>query len=139
MSQMSLLRRAAFFGLCLIGFGFQQQAELQQNWPKAFRASYGFEAIADHNGVIIVSLVDTTTQAYQLGVRPGMEVLGWNTLPIRRKLDTMNIKRFRKNFPGLTDQQVKLALLCRGRPGESAEVFFMTETGNNRGLRITAK
>lgn len=134
-----LLGFTGIFDICLMGAGQEPQTIVRQNWPKAYRASYGFEAIADHNGVIIVSSVDTTSQAYQLGVRPGMEILGWNTLPVKRKLSEMNVKKYRKNFPGLTEEQVRLALLCRGRPGDSAEVFFMTPTGNNRGLRISAK
>ncbi len=94
--------------------------------------------MVDHNGLIIVSSVDSTSQAYKLGVRPGMELLGWNTLPIRRKLESMKVRKYRKSFPVMTDQKIKLMLLPRGRPGETAEVFFMTPSGNNWGIRLTA-
>ena len=107
-------------------------------WPKAYTATFGFEIMEDHTGGIIVSLVDSTTQAYQLGVRPGMELIGWNTLPVKKKLDSMKVRRYRKSFPMLTDERIKLLLLPRGRPGEKAEVFFMTPTGNNRGISLTA-
>jgi hypothetical protein len=67
-----------------------------------------------------------------------MEILGWNTLPIKKKLESMRINRVKKYFPTLTKTNLKLLLLPRGRPGERAEVFFMTPTGNNWGIRITA-
>ncbi len=134
----SKFRLLILFSLCLLGFGFQQQADLTQAWPVQYTATYGFEAIADHNGLIIVGSVDSTRQAYKLGIRPGMEIIGWNTLPLKRKLDSMNVRKYRKNFPAQTDQKIKLILLTRGRPGETAEVFFMTPTGNNRGIRVIA-
>lgn len=110
----------------------------QTSWPERFSASYGFEIMEDHNGLIIVSSVDTTKQAYQLGVRPGMEILGWNTLPIQRKLESMRVKKYRKDFPVMTDDQIRLLILPRGRPGDTAEIFLMTPTGNNRGIRLAA-
>ncbi len=116
----------------------QDQALQTPAWPKAYSVTFGFEIMADHYGLIIVSSVDSTTQAYQLGVRPGMELIGWNTLPVKRKLDSMKVRRYRKAFPMLTDERIKLLLLPRGRPGEKAEVFFMTHSGNNRGISLTA-
>jgi hypothetical protein len=92
--------------------------------------------MADHNGLIIVSSADSTSQAYKLGVRPGMELLGWNTIPVVRRLESMKVRKYRKSFPVMSDQNIKLMLLTRGRPGESAEVFFMTATGNNWGVRL---
>jgi hypothetical protein len=129
------------FGLCFfcgLSFGFcPLDADYQQSiFPLHYSGSYGFEIIADHNGVIIVSSVDTTGQAYKLGVRPGMELLGWNTQPVRRKLESMKVRKYRKVFPLMSDQNIKLKLLTRGRSGESAEVFFMTPTGNNWGIRL---
>jgi len=108
-------------------------------WPEKYSASFGFEIMADHNGVIIVASADSTCGAYLLGVRPGMEVLGWNTLPLKRKFESMNVKKYRKLFPLQSDLQIKMMLLTRGRPGESAQVFFMKPTGNNWGIRLTAK
>lgn len=109
------------------------------HWPERVAASYGFEVMYDHNKLIIVSSVDTTTQAYKLGVRPGMELLAWNTLPVSRKLNSMKVSKYRKSFPLITDEQIKLILITRGRQGETAEAFFMTPTGNNRGIRLIAK
>lgn len=103
-----------------------------------YSVSYGFEVMADHNGKIIVSSADSTRQAYRLGVRPGMEILGWNTLPVLRKLESMKIRKYRKLYPGMTDMDIKLFLLTRGRPGEQAQVFFMTPTGNNWGIGLKA-
>ncbi|MCX6226587.1 MAG: hypothetical protein NTV01_17870 [Bacteroidia bacterium] len=124
-----------------MGFRIYPKDPLQQqsNWPERYSRSYGFEIMVDHNSLIIVSSVDSTRQAYKLGVRPGMELLGWNTLPVRRKLESMKVRKYRKSFPVMTDQKIKLMLLPRGRPGETAEVFFMTSTGNNWGIRLTAK
>jgi hypothetical protein len=110
----------------------------QQRWPARYSGSFGFEIMEDHNGMIIVSSADSTSRAYRQGVRPGMEILGWNTLPVRRKLNTMQVGRYRKSYPLLTDQNIRLMLLPRGRPGEKAEVFFMTPSGNNWGIRLTA-
>jgi len=143
----SLLRFLFLFGVwglfvfCVLGFGIYPKDPVQQqnNWPERYSGSYGFELMIDHNGLIIVSSIDSTSQAYKLGVRPGMELLGWNTLPISRKLESMKVSKYRKLFPVMTDQNIKLMLLSRGRPGETAEVFFMTPTGNNRGIRLTAR
>ncbi len=135
----SNFRLLILFSLCILAFGFQQQTDSRQAWPVRYSASYGFELMADHNGVIIVASVDSTTAAYQLGVKPGMELIGWNTLPLKRKLDSMKVRKYMKNFPGMTQEKIKLVLLTRGKPGESAEAFFMTSTGNNRGIRLTAK
>lgn len=115
---------------CLSGFS------LITDWPERFPATYGFEAMADHNGVIIVGSVDSTRHAYKLGIRPGMEIIGWNTLPLKRKLESIKVRKYRKNFPAQTDQKIKLLLLTRGKPGETAEIFFVTSTGNNRGVRL---
>gem|GEM_PF-2079777 len=128
----------SLFVFCDLSFGAFAQSR-PPVWPSHYSASYGFELMTDHNGTIIVSSVDSTTQAYKLGVRPGMELLGWNTLPVRRKLESMNIRKYRKIFPLETDLNIKLILLTRGRPNESAEVFFVTETGNNRGIRLTTQ
>lgn len=123
-------------------FGFmikpQDQFQSQFNWPDRYAGSYGFEIMADHNGTIIVSSADTTHQAFKLGIRPGMALLGWNQLTVDRKIESIKVRKYRKIFPVMTDQNIKLMLLTRGRPGESAEVFFMTATGNNRGVRLTA-
>jgi len=129
------------FVFCGLGFGICEQNPViqQPGWPDRYSATFGFEIMADHNGLIIVSSVDSTSQAYKLGVRPGMELLGWNTLPVRRKLESLKVRKYRKSFPVMTDQYIKLMLLSRGRPGETAEVFFMTPTGNNWGIRLTAR
>lgn len=131
----------ALFVFCSLGFDiYGQDATMKQPvWPSRYTASYGFELMTDHNGVIIVASIDTTSRAYTLGMRPGMEILGWNTLPIRRKLESMKIKRYRKVFPLLTDDKIKLLLLPRSRPGDIAEVFYMTPTGNNRGISLEAR
>jgi len=129
------------FVLCSLGSGVYQQNQdsHQTGWPERYSASYGFDLMIDHNALIIISSIDSTSQAYKLGIRPGMEILGWNKLPIRKKLESMKVNRFRKHFPLLKDQDIRLLLLTRGRPGEAAEIFFMTETGNNRGLKLTAQ
>jgi hypothetical protein len=95
--------------------------------------------MTDHNGAIIVASADTTREAFRLGLRPGLEIIGWNTLPIKKKLDSMNVRRLRKQFPLMSDQNIRLIILTRGRDGEKAEVFYATETGNQRGIRLTAR
>jgi hypothetical protein len=125
------------FGICC-NYALSIKTDKQQLWPARYSATFGFELMADHNGVIIVSSVDTTLQAYKLGVRPGMELLAWNTLPLARKMESMKIRKYRKEYPVMTDLKIKLMLLTRGRPGETAEVFFLTSTGNYRGIRLTA-
>ena len=126
-------------GLCSLGMGGTTQESVPKAvWPARYAASFGFEVMMDHNGLIIVSSIDSTCQAYQAGVRPGMEVLGWNTLPVKKKLESMKVRRYKKSFPAMSESGIKLLLLPRGRPGESAQVFFMTPTQNNRGIRIKA-
>lgn len=140
------LRFGFLFGFCALVGNYilcpevsAQNAIEQSTWPESFSATFGFELIADHQGSIIVFSVDSTSRTYQLGVRPGMELLGWNTLPLQRKLESMKVRKYRKSFPGMTDQKLKLMLITRGRPGDKAEAFFLTETGNNRGIRLTAQ
>ncbi len=132
-----------FWSLFVVwALGFEvcaQETKPATNWPRQISVTYGFELMADHNGVIIVAAIDSTLGAYKLGMRPGMEILAWNTLPIKRKLDAMKVRKYKKLFPLLTDEKIKLMILTRGRPGESAEVYFMTATGNNRGIRVTAE
>jgi predicted metalloprotease with PDZ domain len=129
------------FVLCSLGFGVYHpyQVAQQEEWPERYSASFGFDLMIDHNSMIIISSIDSTSQAYKLGIRPGMEILGWNKLPIRKKLESMKVNRYRKQYPLLKDLDIRLMLITRGRPGETAEIFFMTETGNNRGLRLTAQ
>jgi hypothetical protein len=112
------------------------RAAVGQSWPKGYEASYGFELIRDHDSRIIVYRVDTLSDAFARGIRPGLEVIGWNQLPLEKKLRHMRVKGYRDKFPGLSDEQIRLALITRGKPGDSAEVFVMTESGNNRGVRI---
>jgi hypothetical protein len=121
-----------------IGIYAQNPGEQRVAWPERYSATFGFEIMADHNGKIIVSSVDTISRAWKLGVRPAMEVLGWNTLPVRRKLDSMKVRRFLKQFPVMTEENIRLMLLTRGRPGERAEVFFMKPSGNNWGILLRA-
>jgi hypothetical protein len=141
----SLLRFGFMFGVwglfvfCFLGFEIYPQEIENTTWPKRYPASYGFTIMADHNGLIIVASVDSTTSTYKLGIRPGMEVLAWNAVPLKAKLESMKIDKYRKLFPLMSDQNIKLMLLTRGRAGESAEVYFMTESGNNRGVRVYAE
>jgi hypothetical protein len=129
----------AIWILALTGNGACSDVSGQdRQWPKRYRASFGFELMADHNGTIIVSSIDSTSIAYRLGMRPGMEVMGWNTLPVKERMESMNVRRYRKYFPLMSDQKIRMMLITRGRPGETAEVFFLTGTGNNRGIRIKA-
>lgn len=130
----------SLFVLCDLNAGTCLQDSTAQHfqWPERYLGTFGFEIMSDRANVIIVSSADSTSQAYRLGVRPGMEVLGWNTLPILKKLETMKVRKYRKLFPVTTDQNIKMILLTRGRPGETAEVFFMTPSGNNRGIRLRA-
>jgi len=125
--------------LLLIWVAIVAQPLKGQSWPKGYEASYGFELIRDHDSRIIVYRVDTLSDAYARGIRPGLEVIGWNQLPLERKLKQMRVKQFRDHFPGLSDEQIRFALITRGKPGDSAEVFIMTDTGNNRGVRIMLK
>jgi predicted metalloprotease with PDZ domain len=116
-----------------------QQLASGRDWPERYAASFGFELMTDHNGLIIVASVDTTGQAHRLDVRPGMEVIGWNRIHIQKRIKSIRPGRYRKSYPLMTEEQVRLLLLTRGRPGEKAEVFFITETGNARGIGLTAR
>ncbi len=129
-----------FFCMMLTGAcGYAQQAGGGQKWPERYAGSFGFELMADHNGNIIVASIDTTSQAYRLEIRPGMEVVGWNRIHIKKRIKLIHTGRYRKAYPLMTEEQVRLMLLTRGRPGEKAEVFFITPTGNARGVGLTAR
>ena len=123
------------FGLIFLGLGIWPLAG-QQVWPARYSASYGFEAVRDHDSKVIVLRVDSLSDAYRKGIRPGMEIIGWNTLPVERYLKKIKIRNTIKSFPGITTNELRIMFLTRGRPGETAEVFFMTSTGNNWGIRI---
>jgi predicted metalloprotease with PDZ domain len=128
------------FIFILMGFLVPRQDSMQKPvWPERYSASYGFDLMTDHNELIIISSIDSTCRAYRMGIRPGMEVIGWNTLPIQEKLQSMKVRKYRKIFPVMTDQNIRLVLLARGRPGETAEVFLLTETDNNKGIKVIAE
>jgi len=114
-------------------------AASQSGWTARYVASYGFDAVRDHDGRIVVLRVDSLSDAYQKGVRPGMEIIGWNTQPILKYLKNIDLRKTIKSFPGVRKEDLRILLLTRGRPGETAEVFFMTETGNNWGVRIVTR
>jgi predicted metalloprotease with PDZ domain len=137
-TSVNLLALALTLFISVSGVYAQDQTTTTPPWPKTLACSFGFELMTDHNGQIIVASVDSTSGAYRMGVRPGMDVIGWNTLPIQRKLQSMRVRKYRKTFPMMSDDQIKLLILTRARPGDSAEVFFMTPTGNNRGIRVEA-
>jgi hypothetical protein len=107
-------------------------------WPEKYAYSYGFELLRDHDGRLIIWSVDSTSQAFRLGVRPNMDLIGWNTLPVDKALASIKVRKYRKLLPTHTDEQIRMTLLSRGHCGEQAEVFLMTETGNNRGIRVQA-
>jgi len=125
------------FGLIFLGLGIWPLAG-QQAWPARYAASYGFEAVRDHDSKVIVLRVDSLSDAYRKGIRPGMEIIGWNTLPVERYLKEIKVRKAIKSFPGIKSEELRIMLLTRGRPGETAEVFFVTGTGNNWGIRIVA-
>ena len=127
------------FVFCYLGFGFSPAALCQHPSSVIGRpSSYGFELIRDHDAKIIIFRIDSLSDAYGKGIRPGMELIGWNTLPIERKLAKMKVKKYRKSYPGYSDEQIRFHLLVQGKPSESAELFFMTEAGNNWGVKIVA-
>lgn len=123
------------FGLMFLGLGILSLAG-QQAWPTRYAVSYGFEAIRDHDSKVIVLRVDSLSDAYRKGIRPGMEIIGWNTLPVERHLKNIKVRKTIKSFPGVTSDELRIMLLTRGRPGETAEVFLVTSTGNHWGIRI---
>ena len=126
------------FGIYLLCVGIWP-ALSQSSWTARYAASYGFDAVRDHDRRIVVLRVDSLSDAYQKGVRPGMEIIGWNTLPVEQYLTKIDLKKIVKSFPGIKKEDLRILLLTRGRPGETAEVFFMTETGNNWGVRIVTR
>ncbi|MFH0760186.1 MAG: hypothetical protein V2A67_01630 [Bacteroidota bacterium] len=111
----------------------------QPVWPARYKASFGFEAVRDHDSKVIVFRIDSLSDAYLKGIRPGMEIIGWNTLPVERYLKKIKVGKTSKSFPGIGSEELRIMLLTRGRPGETAEVFFMTGTGNNWGIRIVTR
>lgn len=108
----------------------------QEAWPVQYSASYGFEAFRDHDNKVIVLRIDSLSDAYRKGIRPGMQIIGWNTLPIERYLKNIKVRKSLKSFPGIQSEELRIMLLTRGRPGETAQVFFLTDTGNSWGIRI---
>jgi len=105
-------------------------------WPERFSGSIGFEVDKNKDSGIIVAVVDSTSEAFRKGIRPGLEIIGWNRLPVNVALGKIKPKRYRKYFGEIPDEKNRLLLLTRGRPGETAEVFILTNTGNNRGIKL---
>ncbi|MDD2571083.1 MAG: hypothetical protein PHN30_03510 [Bacteroidales bacterium] len=108
-------------------------------WPERYSSTYGIHLERDAEGKILITAVDSTTVAAERGIVPGYELLAWNQLPTDQALKKIRVRRYRKLFPDHTDDQIRLILLTRGHPGDSAEVFVLTETENNRGIRLSIK
>jgi len=132
------MRDKILLGVCLL-LAVALRLEGQAVWPERYAASVGFDAVRDHDSKIIVLRIDSLSEAYRKGIRPGMEIIGWNTLPIERYLNTIRTRKMERYFPGFKKDELRIHLLTRGQPGEAAQVFFMTGTGNNWGLRLTMR
>jgi hypothetical protein len=133
----NLITILSLIGLLETGNTLAQEPAIP--WPDRYAASFGLGLQRDPEGKILIIKVDSTGEATQKGVVPGNELLGWNQLPAGRALGKIRVKPYRKLFPEWDDDRIRLVLLTRGRPGETAEVFVMTATGNNRGIKLTAK
>ena len=96
----------------------------------------GFEVSRDESDQCIIIKVDSMSDAWSRGLRPGNKILGWNGTPVQEVLQNKCLiwgyhpadKEFRHILQDY--------YLTRGPVGSSVELFYETETGNNRGLRL---
>jgi|GEM_PF-4684132 len=98
--------------------------------------SYGLIVEQDKDSLYRLVSVDSASDAWDKGLRPGMELMAWEKLPAKKAIRQVQIQ--------ITDQPVNPeleAILQRHcinqAPGETtAQIYVGTSTGNTRGVRI---
>ena len=96
----------------------------------------GFDIAFVPTGEYFVSKIDSTSEAWSKGLRPGYKIIGWNQKLIAEAVESFPL---RWGFHPGTDEYRKLLachFITRGMPGSSAEVFFENDQENNKGIKL---
>ncbi|MCD6346426.1 MAG: hypothetical protein J7L96_03300 [Bacteroidales bacterium] len=96
----------------------------------------GFDVARDQTRQCIVVHVDSSSQAWQQGLRTGNKILGWNGKSVGETVQNINL-RWGYHPAGEEFREIlQDHFLTRGPDKSSAEIFYETSTGNTRGIRV---
>ncbi len=97
----------------------------------------GFDIANTPQGNYFISRIDSSSKAWEVGMRPGYQIIGWNQKLISDIIESFPL---RWGFHPATDE-IRHLLAChylsRGKEGSSAEVFYVNSKENNKGVRLT--
>jgi len=104
---------------------------------KAETSGYiGFDLAYSPDGYYFVCSIDSQGEAWSKGIREGYQVAGWNRLPVSRAIEEFPLRWGFNPATGEMRQLLACHYLCRGEPGSSAEIFYVNEQENTKGVRI---
>ena len=97
----------------------------------------GFELAFSPPNNYFVARIDSQSEAWDKGIRQGFQIIGWNGKHIRDAIDSYPLAW---GFNPSTDELRKVLSchwVCRGKAGTTAEIFFINEQENNKGVRLS--
>lgn len=96
----------------------------------------GFDLTRDSDGSCKIIRVDTSSSAWEKGLRPGNTILGWNGDPVIRVIENSQI--YWGIHPASEAFRIILQnhFMTRGPAGQSVELFIENHTGNAKGIRL---
>lgn len=99
----------------------------------------GFDISRILDGSCRVIKIDSSSQAFEKGLRPGDRILAWNGSPIKEILNNKQLHWGIKPANLEFKEVLQDHFLMRGPAGSEIELFFESSSGNNKGIRITFK
>ena len=86
-------------------------------WLRTFQLlsgnDYGMSMMGLSDGKIVAVQVDEDSQAYQLGIRDGTEIISWNGQEVHKAADEIEFVYYRKTFPVKANEDIfKPAMLA---------------------------
>jgi len=102
-----------------------------------FTSGYlGFDIARRPDGAFFVSKIDSQGQAWEKGIRPGHNIIGWNQKLISDAISEYPLmwgyNPATEEFRGL----LSCHFITRGTPGSSVEVFYVNSRENSKGVRL---
>ncbi len=97
----------------------------------------GFDIAYTPLGDYFISRIDSSSRAWDIGMRPGHQILAWNQKLISEIIDSFPLRwGFHPTNPDMR-QLLACHFLSRGKAGSSVEVFYVNSKENNKGVRLT--
>jgi C-terminal processing protease CtpA/Prc len=96
----------------------------------------GFELGYTDQDIFFIASIDSQSIAWERGLRPGFEIIGWNQKQIFEAVKSFPLMW---GFHPATDEFRKLLschYLCRGETGSTVEVFYINDQENSKGIRL---